>query len=139
MLWRVWESVTEKNKKLAEAGWCRWAWRFFTVLAVIAAWVPFRAATVTQAVLMLRSMLLKPSFAVSYSVNSFLIVLVFAGYCFAEPFLTKCIANLDAYVLKANWSVNVNWFVLRPAAYAVLLFLFLLFDDRNTQFIYFQF
>jgi hypothetical protein len=34
---------------------------------------------------------------------------------------------------------TANVYVLRPIAYACLLLLFVIFDDRDTQFIYFQF
>jgi hypothetical protein len=33
----------------------------------------------------------------------------------------------------------VNTYLFRPALYALGLLLFIIFDERNTQFIYFQF
>jgi hypothetical protein len=33
----------------------------------------------------------------------------------------------------------LNGYLLRPGSYAILLLLFMAFDDRDTQFIYFQF
>jgi hypothetical protein len=111
----------------------------FTLGAVLAAWVPFRAVSLDQSLQMLRSMFWMPTFSVSYSANAFLAVLLFAGYCLVEPYLAGWIKSLDQSLFKENWGAIANWYVVRPVAYAMLLLLFLVFDDRNTQFIYFQF
>ena len=138
-LWRIWERVRQKHERLASASWPNWLWRCFTLGAVILAWVPFRAVDLDQAYLMMRSMLWNPTFGVSYSANGFLAVMLFAGYCLVEPYLAEWIKKMDQLLLRGSWGAVANWYVVRPVAYAMLLFLFLVFDDRNTQFIYFQF
>jgi hypothetical protein len=55
-----------------------------------------------------------------------------------EPAAGKLIARLGRPEAPGIMSA-LNRGLLRPASYACLLLLFLMFDDRDTQFIYFQF
>jgi hypothetical protein len=40
---------------------------------------------------------------------------------------------------QSRAAAQANHLLLRPAVYSVLLLLFMMFDDRDMQFIYFQF
>jgi D-alanyl-lipoteichoic acid acyltransferase DltB (MBOAT superfamily) len=138
VVYRVWESFTATRKPLAEAPLARLGWRAFTLLAVTAAWVPFRARTLGQAVTMFRTMLVRPSFHVSFGVNSYLIIALLGLYALLEPWLEGRLHALEASAGAGRRLVVVRY-VVRPALYALALFLFLSFDDQDRQFIYFQF
>ena len=86
---------------------------------------------------MLKRMFLQFSFGNSLSVNFYLVTLLIVGFVAVEPYLTRGQQWLDDVI--ASRFANVNALLLRPAIHACGLLLFLVFDDRNTQFIYFQF
>jgi len=139
LLYRAWEDLQQKRfPALGKARFVRWAWRLFTLAAVLAAWVPFRAATLGQAGTMLRSMFLRPTFGASYSVNLYLIVLAFAAGALVEPWLMGRLARWEKKVVEIGYS-RWNLFLVRPLAYALGLLLFMIFDDGVSKFIYFQF
>jgi alginate O-acetyltransferase complex protein AlgI len=132
---RLFEGVTDKQRS-----WLmRCVWRGLTLAAIIAAWVPFRAGTLTQAGIMLSSMFLRPSSGISFSINFYLVTVGWCCYCIAEPYLETLLQSLRALGEKSHGYAFVNSYVLRPLAYACALLLFMMFDDRDTQFIYFQF
>jgi len=108
-----------------------WCWRAFTLIAVMAAWVPFRASTGSQAGAMLSSMFAHWRFGISYGINFYLITALVALYAIAEPYLAGLWSRLE-------WPPAAIY-ALRPLLYAFGLLVFLSFDDRSTQFIYFQF
>ena len=87
--------------------------RALTLTAVVAAWIPFRAATSGQAGILLKTMFTAFDFRISYSVNFYLVTTL------AGPLLPDL--------------------GLRPALWGFALVLFLAFDDQDTIFIYFQF
>jgi alginate O-acetyltransferase complex protein AlgI len=140
VLYRIWESL--KNTRFAPlAEWrpAAWTWRFLTPILVAGAWIPFRAASLHQAAIMLRSMFLRFSFGASLPVNFYLVTLLIVAVVGLEPYLARCTHWLDER-LAAQWAtIGINFLLLRPIAYACGLLLFLIFDDRDTQFIYFQF
>jgi alginate O-acetyltransferase complex protein AlgI len=135
VLYRLWEAASQD--RLA-----RWrssavvvaAWRLFTLAAVTAAWIPFRAATLGQAATMMRTLAVPHGFRPTYPVNFYLVTILAACVAALEPFLAQVLSRIES-----RTPTVVHWFVLRPALYAVGLLLFLIFDDRDTQFIYFQF
>jgi hypothetical protein len=86
---------------------------------------------------MLESMFGHFSPGYSYSVNFYLMVLVWCGWIAIEPAVGQVIARLGTDDRGVTGTLNRA--VLRPVGYAVLLSLFLMFDDRDMQFIYFQF
>ena len=114
-------------------------WRAFTLAGVAAAWVPFRATSLSQAGLMLSSMFWRFSRGLSYSVNFYLVTLMTCGFCLVEPWLQRLIQRVDELTGRSSGAVRAMTYCVRPLAYACLLLLFLIFDDRDTQFIYFQF
>lgn len=110
--------------------------RVLTPIGVMAAWVPFRAHSLTQASTMLKSMFVHFSFGVSYSINFYLITFAIVLFVAAEPWLDKLFSTVGEHSgSKIPWRLVTT----RAAAYACALLLFLIFDDRNTAFIYFQF
>jgi len=126
VLYRAWERLGWNSPALCV--------RVVTILAVMAAWIPFRAATLHQAMLMLRSLVVPNRLYPSYSINFYLITLLVMLFVVMEPVLaTRLRALAERIVLPANL------LLFRPAIYACGLLLFLIFDDRDTQFIYFQF
>jgi hypothetical protein len=114
-------------------------WRFATLTAVVAAWVPFRAATAGQAIEMLRSMFFSFSPRISFSLDSYLVTLLVGTICVLEPVLRDGICKLDEVAERHVRLAMANTYLLRPALYALGLLLFFIFDERNVQFIYFQF
>jgi alginate O-acetyltransferase complex protein AlgI len=138
VLFRIWDSLVTNRPRLKASAAARLAWRAFTLVAVTAAWVPFRAGTLGQAGRMLGSMFGRPRLDVSYGVNSYLIVALIAGYAAIEPWLS---ARWDALLAKSEAGNRDLWlrYALRPVLYAIGLFLFLIFDDQDRAFIYFQF
>jgi D-alanyl-lipoteichoic acid acyltransferase DltB (MBOAT superfamily) len=116
----------------------RIAWRVLTLAAVAAAWIPFRAKSIGQAMTMLGSMFGHFSFGYSYSVNFYLMVLVWCVWIMIEPTIGQLLIRMGEPDKPGVLSA-LNGNIVRPIAYATLLLLFLTFDDRDTQFIYFQF
>ncbi len=116
----------------------RIAWRLITLCAVVAAWVPFRAASLGQAMTMLKSMFVSFSFGFSFSVNFYLMALIWCVWIALEPAFSKLVARMGEPDRPGVFG-TLNGYLLRPGSYAVLLLLFMVFDDRDTQFIYFQF
>jgi len=73
----------------------------------------------------------------SYSVNFYLVVVLVSLVCVVEPWLQEGITKWDEWLGGRAWRIHA--YLLRPLIYAFGLLLFLMFDDRNRQFIYFQF
>jgi alginate O-acetyltransferase complex protein AlgI len=112
--------------------------RLITLGAVAAAWVPFRAVSLEQAMTMLKSMFGSYSFGFSYSVNFYLMVLIWCAWIALEPIFAKLLAFIGDPD-RPGILGYLNSHLVRPFGYALLLLLFFAFDDRDTQFIYFQF
>jgi D-alanyl-lipoteichoic acid acyltransferase DltB (MBOAT superfamily) len=140
VLFRIWEQLQETHfPGLKSSRWIRGGWRIFTLLAVMAAWVPFRAAGVRPALAMLRTMFFSFSFRTSYPANFYLVLLAVAALCVAEPCLSQGITRMGQALARRRATLAAHVFLLRPLLYALGLLLFVIFDDRNAQFIYFQF
>ena len=136
VLYRIWEEM--RGEKAAPSRVANWMWRCFTLAAVTAAWVPFRAASGTDAFRMLGSMFVRFHFAVSYSINFYLVTALLVVFCAVEPYLAEAWARLEPAIARMLGAGRAAY-LFRPLIYAAGLLLFLVFDDRNTQFIYFQF
>jgi alginate O-acetyltransferase complex protein AlgI len=136
VLYRIWESLGAAITKSRLAGW---GWRAFTLVAVTAAWVPFRAATGADAAHMLAGMFGRFRFGYSYPVDLYLVVLLMALFCVVEPWLATLWARVEDGLTALRGGLPAHSYLLRPAIYACGLLLFLIFDDRSMQFIYFQF
>jgi hypothetical protein len=116
----------------------RIALRLITLGAVVAAWVPFRAVSLGQAMAMLKSMFVSFSFGFSFSVNFYLMALIWCVWIALEPIFSQLLARMGEPD-RPGFAGALNGYLLRPSGYAVLLLLFMAFDDRDIQFIYFQF
>ena len=77
--------------------------------------------------------------AFSYPVDFYLLVLALIVFCAIEPSLATLWAQVEEALTARGSGMLVHSYVLRPAMYACGLLLFLMFNDRSTQFIYFQF
>ena len=140
VLYRIYENAQKKHwpslEKSIAAGLF---WKLFTLVAVFAAWIPFRATGYGQATAMLRSMFLHFSFGVTQPLNFYLVVLLAMAYTAIEPLLQDAFTKMDGWTAQTARRAALQIYLLRPAIYAFGLLLFLAFDERNTQFIYFQF
>jgi alginate O-acetyltransferase complex protein AlgI len=127
-----------RGEELPQPYAVRIAWRAITLVAVAAAWVSFRAVSLGQAMAMLKSMFAKFSFGLSYSVNFYLLTLIWLAWIAVEPIFGALVARLGEPDEPGSVG-SFNRYLLRPLSYSVFLLLFLMFDDRDRQFIYFQF
>jgi len=121
-----------------ETRFARIVWRIFTLIAVTAAWIPFRAENLHQATIMLQTMFTKLNMGTSYSVNFYIVTVMVAAFCLMEPYLVSALSSFGALINKSRFTLLTN-LAARPALYACGLLLFMIFDDQDTQFIYFQF
>ena len=117
----------------------RIALRLATLGAIVAAWIPFRAVSLEQAMTMLEIDVRTVSLSgLPISVNFYLMVLFWCVWIALEPTFGKLLARMGEPD-RPGFLGALNGYLLRPVGYAVLLLLFMAFDDRDTQFIYFQF
>jgi alginate O-acetyltransferase complex protein AlgI len=138
--YRIWESAQQGKSSPAEPGLLtRLLWRTGTLIAVIAAWVPFRSTSLQEAASMLKSMFFTFNPHISFSLDFYLVTILVGGICFVEPYVRDWICKLDAVVEKRATLAAANTYLLRPVLYAVGLLLFFIFSGRDVQFIYFQF
>jgi D-alanyl-lipoteichoic acid acyltransferase DltB (MBOAT superfamily) len=114
-------------------------WRLFVLVSVTAAWVPFRATSLEQAMTMLGSMFYRIQLHPSYSVNFYLLTLLVMLLTAIEPVLSARMRQLEEDMAGTATRFRVNTYVVRPALYGLALFFFAIFDDLDTKFIYFQF
>lgn len=140
VLYRLWEQLRGvPGPNVAEPRLARWAWRLFTLAAVTAAWIPFRAATGDQAIRMLGSMFGRFRPGLSYGPNFYLVTLLGMLLCAVEPALARAWERFERAGGDQGDGITAYTLLLRPLVYACGLLLFLTFDERNMQFIYFQF
>ena len=140
VLYRIWERLRETRfPGLAGSRMVAWAWRGATLAAVTAAWIPFRAATGAQAAQMLVSMFGRFRFGISYNANFYLATLLCVVLCAVEPLLAKAWGATETALCRYRGGMAAHTYLVRPLFYAFGLLLFLIFDERNMQFIYFQF
>jgi alginate O-acetyltransferase complex protein AlgI len=137
--YRIWESALQKRPDTNPSRLTSFLWQAGTLVAVVAAWVPFRATSLRQTSEMLRSMFFTFSPRISFSLDFYLITVMVAGVCVVEPFVREWFARLDAAVEHHVMLGTANLYLFRPVLYALALLLFLIFSEREVQFIYFQF
>jgi hypothetical protein len=138
--YRIWEAARQKRAPAAQSSRVsQFVWQALTLLAVVTAWVPFRANSLRQAAEMLRSMFFTFNPRISFSLNFYLVTLLVGVVCILEPYLRDWIGKLDAVAEHHLRLAAANTYLLRPALYALGLLLFIIFDGRDVQFIYFQF
>ncbi|MDP2996688.1 MAG: MBOAT family O-acyltransferase [Bryobacterales bacterium] len=140
VLFRIFERVRDRMfPQLAGSWWLGGILRAFTLAAVTATWIPFRAGSLEQSWAMLSSMLFRFQPGLSYSVNFYLVTLLFAGFCVIEPYLARLMEWFDTWCAERTVALAANQYAFRPLIYAWGLLMFMIFDDQDTQFIYFQF
>jgi D-alanyl-lipoteichoic acid acyltransferase DltB (MBOAT superfamily) len=138
--YHIWESAQQRKTPAAKPGRVtRFVWQAGTLIAVMAAWVPFRATSLRQAIEMLRSMFFSFSPRISFSLDFYLVTMLVGAVCVLEPYVRDWFCKLDAVIEQHAVLVAVNAYLLRPLLYALGLLLFLMFNEREVQFIYFQF
>jgi len=138
--YRAWENLRSARWPYLESSRIvNLVWQAATIIAVLAAWVPFRATSLHQTTSMLRSMFFGFNIRMSYSSNFYLVTLLVAVVCGAEPYLADTMVRFDRLAARHMRLSIANLYLVRPLAYAVGLLLFLAFDEKNSQFIYFQF
>ena len=80
-----------------------------------------------------------PSFRASYNINFYLVTAMLFAIALVEPRLASAFERLETRLLRLSMGVAWSRFLLRPILYAAGLLLFMVFDDLDRQFIYFQF
>lgn len=110
-----------------------------TLVAVMAAWIPFRAPSRAVGVDMLQAMFQHISLRLTLPLNFYLVVVMIGVLTVVEPYLRLCLIRMDAWLMRRPLLLAGQRYLLRPALYAIGLLLFMAFDERNAQFIYFQF
>ena len=112
-LFRIWERACRGFPALHASRIPAAALRLLTVLAVMAAWIPFRAANLHQALVMLRSLVIVNSLRPSYSINFYLLTLLVMLFVAVEPRLVSWLRVIEPRVVSP-----ANLFLLRPLMYA---------------------
>ncbi|HET6930100.1 MAG TPA: MBOAT family O-acyltransferase [Candidatus Acidoferrum sp.] len=137
VLYRVYESWRPARSLGAASRWLSGAWRILTLVAVIVAWVPFRAPTLQKASEILSSMFWHLRAGTAYGAAFYVFTLAVIPFCVFEPLLLQKLGEIEE---QAGADGPPAFRVLvRPIAYSFGLLLFLLFDEHNVQFIYSQF
>jgi alginate O-acetyltransferase complex protein AlgI len=137
--YRIWESMQHTTPDAKPSRVTSFLWQAGTLVAVVAAWVPFRATSLRQTGEMLHSMFFTFSPRISFSLDFYLITVLVAGVCILEPLVRGWFTKLDLAVEQHVILGTANLYLFRPALYALGLLLFLIFSEREVQFIYFQF
>lgn len=137
VLYRVYESWQGGTPAQSGKTLIAIAWRVFTLVAVAAAWVPFRATSLQKAGTILSAMFCRFAEGRAYGAGFYLFTLGVAAFCAIEPWVNRKLSEIDE---RAGADGPSAFRILvRPIAYAFGLLLFLLFDENNAQFIYSQF
>ena len=137
VIYRMYEGVKNGRPWLMESRSANALWRMITLVAVVVAWVPFRAANLAKADAILAAMFLHLRTGREYSAVFYLLTGFVAVFCVLEPLLIRALGDLDHR--EDSEAVSPMRVIVRPILYAVGLLLFLIFDSNNAQFIYSQF
>lgn len=137
VLYRIYETVRGERSPDKKPSWSTVLWRVATLLAVVVAWVPFRAPSLAEAGTILGAMFMRFKRGSDFSVLFYTVTLVVALFCALEPLLVGALAEVH----DENEVQGLSMFriVVKPVVYLVGLTLFLLFDQSYQQFIYSQF
>jgi D-alanyl-lipoteichoic acid acyltransferase DltB (MBOAT superfamily) len=137
VLYRIYEGIKNAWPALAESRPAAAAWRVFTLVGIIVAWVPFRSASLSEADAMLGSMFLRLQAGRRYSSAFYVLTLCVMLFCMLEPLLMRLLGEWDER--EEREGPSPFHVLVRPILYALGFLLFLMFDSNNTQFIYLQF
>jgi hypothetical protein len=136
-VYRLYESTKASRPGFGQSVLVTAGWRLFTLVAITAAWVPFRAPSLHKATDILSSMFIQMTAGRAYSPAFYLFTAAVMVLCMGEPFLGKAWASLEGYGREND----ISWLRVfgRPIVYTFGIVLFMLFDQHNAQFIYSQF
>jgi alginate O-acetyltransferase complex protein AlgI len=137
VLYRVYESWKESKPTLADARFAAAAWRVFTLVAVTAAWVPFRAPSLQRSGAILASMFYRFRTGTEFSAAFYFFIAAVIAFSVAEPWVMGRLLEIDDRAGREG--LSPFRVLVRPIAYGFGLLLFLLFNENNAQFIYSQF
>lgn len=137
VLYRIYETCKAGRPALSASRWLAVLWRALTLIGVSAAWVVFRALTLSKAGAILVSMFLRIAGGRAYGAGFYAFTSAVVLFCAVEPLILRKLTEIEERAGAAGPSPFR--IVGRPLAYLFGLLLFLLFDEHNTQFIYSQF
>jgi alginate O-acetyltransferase complex protein AlgI len=137
VIYRMYESVKATRPLLNESRVASGVWRVLTLIAVTAAWVPFRAPTIAKAGSILSSMFYRFGRGSTYSSTFYMYTIVILFFCALEPLIVRSLREIEDHA-GADGPSPFR-IIVRPIVYLFGLLLFLLFDENNAQFIYSQF
>jgi alginate O-acetyltransferase complex protein AlgI len=137
VLFRVYESAKKAWPDIGESGLVAGAWRLLTLVGITAAWVPFGSSNLQRAGVILASMFVRFTSGLAYGTTFYAFTAAVMLFCAIEPILGQKLSDIEE-------SAGVHGPALtrilgRPLVYTCGLLLFMLFDEHDTQFIYFQF
>lgn len=137
VLYRIYESWRGAASGASESPVLAALWRVATLVALLAAWVVFRSTDLARVGAILSSMFFRFSSGATYGTVFYLFTLSIMIFCALEPRILQSLSQVE----ERSCTEGVSPFrvVVRPIAYLFGLFLFLLFDTNNIQFIYSQF
>jgi D-alanyl-lipoteichoic acid acyltransferase DltB (MBOAT superfamily) len=136
--YRAYETYSTEQEGRAAPKLAAGIWRSLTLIGVAAAWVVFRAPTLTKAGTVLSAMFYRLHAGRLLSPLFYVYTLMIVLLCAVEPFVVKKLSEVDENSSGVN---GISFFrvIGRPIAYLCGLLLFLLFETGNAQFIYSQF
>jgi alginate O-acetyltransferase complex protein AlgI len=137
VLYRAYDRVKLTRPVLGASSITSGTWRVLTLVAITAAWVPFRSPNMHKTGAILSSMFLRFASGRTYSAMFYVFTAAVALFCAIEPLLIHKLGEIEE---RAGANGTSLFRVLgRPFAYTCGLLLFMLFDEHNAQFIYSQF
>jgi alginate O-acetyltransferase complex protein AlgI len=136
-IYRMYESWKNVRPGMATSIALAAFWRVATLVAVLVAWVVFRATDLATAGPIVSGMFYRFSAGASYARMIYLFTLAAVFFCAVEPMVMGHLAQIEDQ--PSTETVSPFRVVVRPLAYLFCLFVFLLFDSNNAQFIYSQF
>jgi alginate O-acetyltransferase complex protein AlgI len=137
VLYRIFESAKSSRPSLGNSQIIETLWRSITLVAITVAWVPFRSPNLHKTGSILASMFLHWNASMNFSRGFYLLTAAAALFCVVEPYLMKWLTEIED---RAEENGLSPFRILgRPISYTIGFLLFMLFDERNTQFIYSQF
>ena len=137
VLYRVYESWNSSKSPRASSRFVAAAWRVFTLVAVTAAWVPFRAPSLQKAGAILTSMFCRFSGGTEFGAGFYWFLAAVIAFCISEPWVMQKLLEIDER--SGEEGLSPFRVLVRPIVYGFGLLLFLLFNENNAQFIYSQF
>jgi D-alanyl-lipoteichoic acid acyltransferase DltB (MBOAT superfamily) len=136
ILFRVYENARNTMPALTRSRLASVGWRVLTLIGVTAAWVPFRAPNLRTAGAVLSGMFIRPGMVMTYNTTFYLFIAAVIAFCAVEPLLARKFEDGETSESRGlAWTRVLG----RPLVYTCGLLLFMMFDQHDAQFIYFQF